>query len=71
MFLCEMQFDTYREEYERMQSMTREKYLASLRRSSSGFARGVSKYRGVARSSMSILFSIAELQIAKETPQSV
>ncbi|KAJ3669006.1 hypothetical protein LUZ60_010956 [Juncus effusus] len=42
-------FDTYREEYERMQSMTREEYLASLRRRSSGFARGVSKYRGVAR----------------------
>ncbi|KAM0958230.1 hypothetical protein EV1_023309 [Malus domestica] len=32
-----------------MQSMTKEEYLASLRRKSSGFSRGVSKYRGVAR----------------------
>ncbi|KAJ4750982.1 AP2-like ethylene-responsive transcription factor [Rhynchospora pubera] len=41
--------DNYIEEYERMKQMTREEYLASLRRRSSGFARGVSKYRGVAR----------------------
>ncbi|KAI3474814.1 hypothetical protein Pfo_030125 [Paulownia fortunei] len=32
-----------------MQSVTKEEYLASLRRKSSGFSRGVSKYRGVAR----------------------
>ncbi|KAH6830285.1 Integrase-type DNA-binding superfamily protein [Perilla frutescens var. hirtella] len=32
-----------------MQTMTKEEYLASLRRKSSGFSRGVSKYRGVAR----------------------
>ncbi|XP_047952848.1 ethylene-responsive transcription factor WRI1-like [Salvia hispanica] len=32
-----------------MQSTTKEEYLASLRRKSSGFSRGVSKYRGVAR----------------------
>ncbi|XP_078181993.1 AP2-like ethylene-responsive transcription factor At1g16060 isoform X2 [Carex rostrata] len=42
-------FENYMEEYERMMNMTREEYLASLRRRSSGFARGVSKYRGVAR----------------------
>nr|XP_015879418.2 AP2-like ethylene-responsive transcription factor AIL6 [Ziziphus jujuba var. spinosa] len=32
-----------------MQTVTKEEYLASLRRKSSGFSRGVSKYRGVAR----------------------
>ncbi|XP_030531086.2 AP2-like ethylene-responsive transcription factor At1g16060 [Rhodamnia argentea] len=39
----------YEKEIEIMQSMTKEEYLASLRRKSSGFSRGVSKYRGVAR----------------------
>ncbi|CAI9755329.1 unnamed protein product [Fraxinus pennsylvanica] len=39
----------YEKEREIMQNVTREEYLASLRRSSSGFARGASKYRGVAR----------------------
>nr|WAK85961.1 transcription factor AP21 [Nothapodytes nimmoniana] len=32
-----------------MKTVTKEEYLASLRRRSSGFSRGVSKYRGVAR----------------------
>ncbi|XP_040385915.1 AP2-like ethylene-responsive transcription factor At1g16060 [Oryza brachyantha] len=41
--------DTYRQERERMQRMTREEYLATLRRKSSGFSRGLSKYRGVAK----------------------
>jgi hypothetical protein len=45
------------EEYERMEQMTREEYLASLRRRSSGFARGVSKYRGVARSHHSYFYT--------------
>ncbi|XP_078437830.1 AP2-like ethylene-responsive transcription factor At1g79700 [Wolffia australiana] len=40
---------TYGKELEEMQVMSKEEYLASLRRSSSGFSRGVSKYRGVAR----------------------
>ncbi|KAJ0971307.1 hypothetical protein J5N97_019266 [Dioscorea zingiberensis] len=39
----------YEKELEIMQSVTKEEYLASLRRKSSGFSRGVSKYRGVAR----------------------
>ncbi|KAK3410099.1 hypothetical protein EUGRSUZ_J02131 [Eucalyptus grandis] len=39
----------YEKEIEIMDSMTKEEYLASLRRKSSGFSRGVSKYRGVAR----------------------
>ncbi|KAL7149864.1 hypothetical protein ABFS83_05G069800 [Erythranthe nasuta] len=39
----------YDREIEIMQNVTREEYLASLRRRSSGFARGISKYRGVAR----------------------
>ncbi|XP_065871134.1 ethylene-responsive transcription factor WRI1-like [Euphorbia lathyris] len=41
--------ETYRKEVEEMQEMSKEEYLASLRRRSSGFSRGVSKYRGVAR----------------------
>ncbi|CAL5418255.1 unnamed protein product [Camellia sinensis] len=39
----------YETEMEIMQNVTKEEYLASLRRRSSGFSRGVSKYRGVAR----------------------
>ncbi|KAF5479204.1 hypothetical protein F2P56_000048 [Juglans regia] len=39
----------YEKETEIMQTVTKEEYLASLRRKSSGFSRGVSKYRGVAR----------------------
>ncbi|KAL2528768.1 AP2-like ethylene-responsive transcription factor [Forsythia ovata] len=39
----------YEKELEFMQTVTKEEYLASLRRMSSGFSRGVSKYRGVAR----------------------
>ncbi|KAL5759599.1 hypothetical protein ACOSP7_018119 [Xanthoceras sorbifolium] len=39
----------YEKEIEIMKSVTKEEYLASLRRRSSGFSRGVSKYRGVAR----------------------
>lgn len=39
----------YKKDIETMQNVTKEEYLASLRRRSSGFSRGVSKYRGVAR----------------------
>ncbi|XP_019157541.1 PREDICTED: ethylene-responsive transcription factor WRI1-like isoform X2 [Ipomoea nil] len=39
----------FRKELEEMQKLSREEFLASLRRQSSGFSRGVSKYRGVAR----------------------
>lgn len=39
----------YASELQIMQGVTKEEYLASLRRKSSGFSRGVSKYRGVAR----------------------
>ncbi|XP_061360826.1 AP2-like ethylene-responsive transcription factor BBM1 [Gastrolobium bilobum] len=39
----------YEKEIEIMQTMTKEEYLATLRRKSSGFSRGLSKYRGVAR----------------------
>ncbi|XP_011078716.1 ethylene-responsive transcription factor WRI1 [Sesamum indicum] len=41
--------ETYTKELEEMQKLSKEEYLASLRRRSSGFSRGVSKYRGVAR----------------------
>ncbi|KAF5939303.1 hypothetical protein HYC85_023562 [Camellia sinensis] len=43
------QVSDYETEMEIMQNVTKEEYLASLRRRSSGFSRGVPKYRGVAR----------------------
>ncbi|CAO2169239.1 unnamed protein product [Urochloa humidicola] len=39
----------YDEEIKEMEAQPREEYIGSLRRRSSGFSRGVSKYRGVAR----------------------
>nr|ABL85061.1 hypothetical protein 57h21.37 [Brachypodium sylvaticum] len=39
----------YEKELKVMQGVSREEYLASIRRKSNGFSRGVSKYRGVAR----------------------
>ncbi|OEL24454.1 Ethylene-responsive transcription factor WRI1 [Dichanthelium oligosanthes] len=41
--------EDYSNEMSEMEGASREEYLASLRRRSSGFSRGVSKYRGVAR----------------------
>jgi AP2-like factor (ANT lineage) len=43
------QAEDYLSEMSEMEGVSREEYLASLRRRSSGFSRGVSKYRGVAR----------------------
>ncbi|KAK4415153.1 AP2-like ethylene-responsive transcription factor [Sesamum alatum] len=40
---------TYEKELIEMEGQSREEYIGSLRRKSSGFSRGVSKYRGVAR----------------------
>ncbi|KAJ7557857.1 hypothetical protein O6H91_04G012700 [Diphasiastrum complanatum] len=40
---------TYEKELEEMKRMTRQEYVASLRRKSSGFSRGASVYRGVTR----------------------
>ncbi|KAL5124454.1 AP2-like ethylene-responsive transcription factor [Glycine soja] len=39
----------YARDLEEMQNVSREEYLASLRRKSSGFSRGLSKYRGLSR----------------------
>ncbi|KAJ9557559.1 hypothetical protein OSB04_012173 [Centaurea solstitialis] len=41
--------DTYKNDMNEIEKMSKEEYIASLRRKSSGFSRGVSKYRGVAR----------------------
>ncbi|CAK8561254.1 unnamed protein product [Lathyrus sativus] len=41
--------ESYGKELEEMEKASKEEYLASLRRQSSGFSRGISKYRGVAR----------------------
>ncbi|KAJ0974995.1 hypothetical protein J5N97_016960 [Dioscorea zingiberensis] len=43
---------TYIKEYKEMQRISKEEYLVSLKRKSSGFAKGVSKYRGVASSNI-------------------
>lgn len=40
---------SYTKEYEEMEHMSRDEYMATLRRKSSGFSRGASKYRGVAK----------------------
>lgn len=42
-------WSTYQEELKEMEGQSKEEYIGSLRRKSSGFSRGVSKYRGVAR----------------------
>ncbi|KAI3704755.1 hypothetical protein L1987_74983 [Smallanthus sonchifolius] len=47
--LTSVKVSDYEKEIKIMQTVTKEEYLASLRRRSSGFSRGVSKYRGVAR----------------------
>ncbi|XP_027340514.1 AP2-like ethylene-responsive transcription factor At1g16060 [Abrus precatorius] len=39
----------YQDELKEMEDQSKEEYIGSLRRKSSGFSRGVSKYRGVAR----------------------
>lgn len=44
-----LQIESYGKEFEEMDKASKEEYLASLRRQSSGFSRGISKYRGVAR----------------------
>uniref|UniRef100_A0A0D9W6V4 AP2/ERF domain-containing protein n=1 Tax=Leersia perrieri TaxID=77586 RepID=A0A0D9W6V4_9ORYZ len=41
--------NNYEKELEEMKHMTRQEYIAHLRRNSSGFSRGASKYRGVTR----------------------
>ncbi|XVE70233.1 hypothetical protein DITRI_Ditri10aG0056300 [Diplodiscus trichospermus] len=41
--------ENYREELEEMKDMSRQEYVAHLRRKSSGFSRGASMYRGVTR----------------------
>lgn len=41
--------NTYEKELEEMKHMTRQEYVANLRRKSSGFSRGASMYRGVTR----------------------
>ncbi|WRX30050.1 AP2/ERF domain - like 10 [Theobroma cacao] len=43
------QLENYREELEEMKNMSRQEYVAHLRRKSSGFSRGASMYRGVTR----------------------
>ena len=53
-----MQVEMYTGEYREMQTMSREEWVASLRRRSNGFARGVSKYRGVARLIIEFLYII-------------
>lgn len=47
--LLNFPLSNYENEMKEMEGLSREEYIGSLRRKSSGFSRGVSKYRGVAR----------------------
>ncbi|KAI5392306.1 hypothetical protein KIW84_076912 [Lathyrus oleraceus] len=47
--ILNFQVSNYEEEVKEMEGQSKEEYIGSLRRKSSGFSRGVSKYRGVAR----------------------
>ncbi|CAH8330239.1 unnamed protein product [Eruca vesicaria subsp. sativa] len=47
--LLNFPLSTYEEDVKEMEGNSKEEYIGSLRRKSSGFSRGVSKYRGVAR----------------------
>lgn len=47
--ILNFQVSNYQEELKGMEGQSKEEYIGSLRRKSSGFSRGVSKYRGVAR----------------------
>ncbi|KAE9608330.1 hypothetical protein Lal_00025632 [Lupinus albus] len=47
--ILNFQLPTYENELREMDGISREEYIGSLRRKSSGFSRGISKYRGVAR----------------------
>ncbi|KAL0317564.1 UNVERIFIED_CONTAM: AP2-like ethylene-responsive transcription factor PLT1 [Sesamum angustifolium] len=49
----EGKISNYEKELEEMKHMTRQEYVASLRRKSSGFSRGASIYRGVTRHDIS------------------
>ncbi|KAG6490362.1 AP2-like ethylene-responsive transcription factor AIL1 isoform X1 [Zingiber officinale] len=48
-FPFDAQLESYQEEMDEMKSMSRQEYVAHLRRNSSGFSRGASIYRGVTR----------------------
>ncbi|CAL4993645.1 unnamed protein product [Urochloa decumbens] len=48
-FAFYVQMSNYEQELEEMKHMSRQEYVASLRRKSSGFSRGASIYRGVTR----------------------
>ncbi|URE06689.1 AP2 [Musa troglodytarum] len=68
----------YQEELKDMENQSREEYIGSLRRKSSGFSRGVSKYRGVARNLIirflsfdfddAVAIYLQQLQITCHTP---
>ncbi|CAA3023472.1 AP2-like ethylene-responsive transcription factor At1g16060 [Olea europaea subsp. europaea] len=47
--LLNFHFSTYEKELKEMEDQSKAEYIGSLRRKSSGFSRGASKYRGVAR----------------------
>uniref|UniRef100_A0A7C9FFZ8 AP2/ERF domain-containing protein n=1 Tax=Opuntia streptacantha TaxID=393608 RepID=A0A7C9FFZ8_OPUST len=47
--LLNFPLSNYENEMKEMEGLSREEYIGTLRRKSSGFSRGVSKYRGVAR----------------------
>eukprot|EP00850_Spirogloea_muscicola_P008335 SM000044S15982 [mRNA] locus=s44:308374:312124:- [translate_table: standard] len=53
----------YTSDIEEMQYVSRQEYIASLRRKSSGFSRGASKYRGVTRSVVHTISCITSVDL--------
>ncbi|XP_022745049.1 AP2-like ethylene-responsive transcription factor At2g41710 isoform X2 [Durio zibethinus] len=60
----------YTRDLEEMQNLSREDYLASLRRKSSGFSRGISKYRGLSSRWDSSFRRVAASEYFKGIPYS-
>nr|CAD1819958.1 unnamed protein product [Ananas comosus var. bracteatus] len=59
----------YEKEVEEMKHMTRQEYVASLRRKSSGFSRGASIYRGVTRLYLNLAITSPTWEVAGKDRQ--
>ncbi|GMN34248.1 hypothetical protein TIFTF001_004590 [Ficus carica] len=59
----------YQKELEEMKNMTRQEYVAHLRRKSSGFSRGASIYRGVTSRYLATFFDIVRLCTQEEAAE--
>ncbi|GJN16104.1 hypothetical protein PR202_gb03058 [Eleusine coracana subsp. coracana] len=60
---------SYDEELKEMEGQSREEYIGSVRRKSSGFSRGVSKYRGVASGLFCSISMGSDFQLSSTTQE--